>query len=151
MIWSLQRNHSSKDNGAQIQPDGSKNERNDDGGQGEMKTPNGGFVGWLQVAGSFFIFFNTWYVFLQLKLLPSTKFRVHGRKLIAFFLCQGNSKLIRRLSNLLRNITSTFSECLEYLMDRFHPSLSAFRRWRFDRSHLRRRLHGSPTLRWHLS
>ena len=26
--------------------------------------PNGGFQAWLQVAGSFFLFFNAWYVFL---------------------------------------------------------------------------------------
>ena len=25
-----------------------------------LEIPNGGFTAWLQVAGSFFIFFNTW-------------------------------------------------------------------------------------------
>ena len=59
MIWPLQRKHSSKDNGAQIELDGPR-ERDDDEDQGEMEIPNGGFIGWLQVAGSFFIFFNTW-------------------------------------------------------------------------------------------
>ena len=56
----LQRKHSSKDNGAQTELDGSRKEKDDDGGHGEMEIPNGGFIGWLQVAGSFFIFFNTW-------------------------------------------------------------------------------------------
>lgn len=28
--------------------------------------PNGGFKAWLQVAGSFFLFFNCWYVFSSL-------------------------------------------------------------------------------------
>ena len=60
MIRPLQRKHSSKDNGAQIELDGSRKEKDDDGGQAEMEIPNGGFIGWLQVAGSFFIFFNTW-------------------------------------------------------------------------------------------
>ena len=60
MVRPLQRKHSSKDKGAQIELDGSKKEEDDDGGQGEMEIQNGGFVGWLQVAGSFFIFFNTW-------------------------------------------------------------------------------------------
>lgn len=27
--------------------------------------PNGGFFAWLQVAGSFFLFFNCWWVFKQ--------------------------------------------------------------------------------------
>ena len=26
----------------------------------ELEIPNGGFTAWLQVLGSFFIFFNTW-------------------------------------------------------------------------------------------
>ena len=52
MIRPLQRKHSSKDNEAQIQLDGSRKERNDDGGQREMEIRNGGFIGWLQVAGS---------------------------------------------------------------------------------------------------
>lgn len=88
--------------------------------------------------------------YLQFNLWPNSKLRVQGRKLIGFFLFQGNSKFVRRFSNVLRNITTTFSDCLEYLMDRFHPSLSAFRRRSFNRSHLRRRLHGSPALRRHI-
>ena len=80
MIWPLQRKHSPKNNEAQIQLDGSRKERNDDGGPGEMGIPNGGFVGWLQVAGSFFIFFNTWYVFLQPKhcQVPSSESRAES-------------------------------------------------------------------------
>lgn len=60
--------------------------------------PNGGFAAWLQVAGSFFLFFNCWHVFhflvsLIIMLIPS----------------QGHSQCLRRLPNILRKQSSLAS------------------------------------------
>lgn len=44
------------DQGARQEPASAKNDDDDDPGP----PPNGGFKAWLQVAGSFFLFFNCW-------------------------------------------------------------------------------------------
>lgn len=39
--------------------------------------PNGGWFAWLQVAGSFFLFFNCWYVLQPESQRPAVKFLTH--------------------------------------------------------------------------
>lgn len=47
---------------ANIEPPAIGPEANGEKGAEPSPPPNGGFKAWLQVAGSFFLFFNAWYV-----------------------------------------------------------------------------------------
>ena len=73
--------------------------------------PNGGLRAWLQVLGSFFLFFNTWYV------LASITKRVISWILLISNVEQGNHQLVRSLPNLLRTEPPPRNQCLYYFLD----------------------------------
>jgi hypothetical protein len=56
--------------------------------------PDGGFIAWLQVAGSWLLFFNSWSVFEQYQLTT---------RLTDYHSSQGHHQYIRGLPDILRN------------------------------------------------
>lgn len=75
--------------------------------------PNGGTLAWLQVLGSFFLWFNTWFV----------KSYDYFTSCIRHYL-QGSHQRVWRLSNILRDCSSPRLLSIDYRMDRICPVVS---------------------------
>lgn len=74
--------------------------------------PNGGLWAWLQVLGSFFLLFNSWYV-------------SHGQCLdLSNVFLQGHYQHIWLLSSLLRDRSSERYLAFRNILDRIHSGLS---------------------------
>lgn len=71
-------------------------------GQNDQKhVPDGGFIAWLQVAGSWLLFFNSWSVLAQLCVALESS--LDEALLTDQHLSQGHHQYIRRLPDILRN------------------------------------------------
>lgn len=86
--------------------------------------PDGGFKAWLQVVGSFFLFFNSWYNLFFVLRSPSLT------------VYQGHHQHIRRLSNVLSDHSPQDDFPIEYFLAGFNPSLSLTTRRGYQRTTL---------------
>ena len=123
--------------GGQIQPAVSKFSVNN-----VSSIPNGGLRAWLQVAGTFFLFFNTWSVVFGGQGCCSgctvlIRFHTKCRLLI---LPQGNLEYLWCLSDILRNWRAFPRLILHHLLDWLRTSLPCPPRWHTQWSHIRCRL-----------
>jgi hypothetical protein len=105
--------------------------------QDASSIPNGGLWAWLQVLGSFFLLFNSWYAKLTLLYTKLDPLTAHLTTNI--LVLQGHNQHLRLLPSLLHHHAPPARPPKFNLLDRLHPSFPPAHRWRTHRPVIRRR------------
>ena len=105
--------------------------------------PNGGLIAYLQVAGAFCLFFNSWYA--------ETILTDQSVELWTDTRTQGGNQRVRRLPDILPVQSSQKEFRIRNLMDRLHRWISASFHERGGRAVIRRRLFPKSRLHRHVS